>query len=106
MRDLVSRECIAPELAPVRRVSPQFARPSRQPLVEEPQAVVRCPYVSCGREEDLEAHLTTAEAQVRSPKPEHSMVKASLAATKAILLGAATTNASLLLLELLKHIPH
>jgi hypothetical protein len=34
------------------------------------------------------------------------MVKASLAATKAILLGAATTNASLLLLELLKHIPH
>ncbi len=54
----------------------------------------------------LEAHLTTTEVQANSPKPEASLISGSLNAAKAVLLGVATSEASTLLLELLKHIPH
>jgi hypothetical protein len=54
----------------------------------------------------LQAHLTTAEAQSSSPKPAAGLIRGSLQAVKAVLLGAASSEAQTLLLELLNHIPH
>lgn len=55
---------------------------------------------------ELEAHLATAEAQARAPRGVDSLIRGALDAAKAVLLAAATTEASTLLLNALSRIPH